>query len=72
MGAHISRRSILLLSLGASAAHSNSEGRTAADEAERNGMDALAELLRTAEREGFPSSAWTRYACIKPEQESER
>jgi ankyrin repeat protein len=46
----------LLLARGANASHKNSEGRTAADEAERNGMDDLAELLRAAEREGFPSS----------------
>jgi ankyrin repeat protein len=47
----------LLLSWGANPSLKNSAGRTAADEAERNGMDALAELLRVAETEGFPSSA---------------
>jgi uncharacterized protein len=47
----------LLLSRGADAAFKNSEGRTAADEAERSGMDALAELLRAAEKDGFLSSA---------------
>lgn len=46
----------LLLSRGAPPGHKNEAGRTAADEAERNGMDALAELLRAAERERFPSS----------------
>lgn len=45
-----------LLSRGANASHKSSDGRTAADQAERNGMEALAELLRAAEREGFPSS----------------
>jgi ankyrin repeat protein len=38
----------LLLSRGADASFKNSSGRTAADEAERNGMDAVAELLRSA------------------------
>jgi len=40
----------LLLSKGADARAKNSPGRTAADEAERNGMDAVAELLRAAAR----------------------
>lgn len=37
----------LLLSRGADASFKNGAGRTAADEAERKGMDALAELLRS-------------------------
>ena len=40
----------LLLSKGADVRAKNSSGRTAADEAERNGMDAVAELLRAAPR----------------------
>ena len=40
----------LLLSRGADASFKNSAGRTAADEAERDGMDSLAELLRAATR----------------------
>jgi ankyrin repeat protein len=39
----------LLLSHGADARHPNRQGRTAADEAERNGMDALAQILRDAQ-----------------------
>lgn len=38
----------LLVSRGAEPSFKNSAGRTAADEAERNGMDAVAELLRAA------------------------
>jgi uncharacterized protein len=38
----------LLLSRGADASIRNSAGRTAADEAERNGMDEVADLLRSA------------------------
>jgi ankyrin repeat protein len=40
----------LLLARGADPSFKNGSGRTAADEAERNGMDALAELLRPAAR----------------------
>jgi ankyrin repeat protein len=40
----------LLLSHGADPSFRNSKGLTAADEAERNGMDALAQLLRDAPR----------------------
>ena len=39
----------LLLSHGADAGHADRQGRTAADEAERNGMDALAQVLRDAQ-----------------------
>jgi hypothetical protein len=39
----------LLLSHGADAGHANRQGRTAADEAERCGMDVLAQVLRDAQ-----------------------
>lgn len=42
----------LLLSHGADPSFTNSKGLTAADEAERNGMDALAQLLRDVQQAG--------------------
>jgi ankyrin repeat protein len=42
----------LLLSHGADPSFKNSKGRSAAEEAERNGMDALAQLLCDARRDG--------------------
>lgn len=42
----------LLLSHGADVSFKNSAGRTAADEAERHGMDAVADLLRSASAPG--------------------
>lgn len=47
----------LLLPRGVNARHENGAGQRAAQLAERKGMDTLAELLRGAERERFPSSA---------------
>lgn len=44
----------LLLSHGADARYANRQGLTAADAAERNGMDALAQVLRDAQL-GYPS-----------------